>query len=89
MRLFGATRNLIEAPVLLEGCLQGVAGSAVAVLLAWVLVTVVDSQIASILGGGAWSVAFVPLPWVALFIALCGIVGVVGAHLASAKALKV
>ena len=89
MRLFGATRNLIEAPVLLEGCLQGVAGSVAAALLAWALVAAVDARIASILGGSeAWSVVFVPLSWVALFVAVCGAVGVVGAHLASARALK-
>jgi cell division transport system permease protein len=89
MRLFGATRNLIEAPVLLEGFLQGVAGSVAALLLAWGLVAVVDARIASILGGGqGWSVVFVPGSWVALFIAVCGAVGVIGAHLASARALR-
>ncbi len=90
MRLFGATRNLIEAPVLLEGCLHGVTGSVAAVLLAWALVAVVDARISSILGSGeAWSVVFVPASWVALFICVCGAVGVIGAHLASSKALRV
>ena len=89
MRLFGATRGLIQAPVLLEGCLQGVAGSVAAALLAWTLVMVVDARIASILGGGeVWSVVFVPASWVALFVAVCGAVGVIGAHLASARALR-
>jgi cell division transport system permease protein len=89
MRLFGATRNLIEAPVLLEGALQGLVGSVIAVVLAWGLVAVVDARVAAILGGGdAWSVVFVPVSWVALFVAVCAAVGVIGAHLASARALR-
>jgi len=90
MRLFGATRNLIEAPVLLEGALQGLVGSLAALALAWALVAAIDARIASILGGGeAWSVVFVPASWAVLFIAVCAAVGVVGAHLASARALRV
>jgi cell division transport system permease protein len=90
MRLFGATRNLIEAPVLLEGALHGIAGSLAALVLAWALVAAVDARISAILGGGeAWSVVFVPASWVVLFVAMCAVVGVVGAHLASARALRV
>jgi cell division transport system permease protein len=87
MRLFGATKGLIEAPVLLEGFIQGVLGAGLAALMAWALVIVVDARIAQIAAG--WHVAFVPVSWLAIFVALCGVVGLMGAHLASARALRV
>jgi cell division protein FtsX len=88
MRLFGATRGLIEAPVLLEGFLQGIAAATAAALFAWGLVAVVDSRIGAILGSGTWHVAFVPAVWMLVFVVVCGAVGVIGAHLASMKALR-
>jgi cell division transport system permease protein len=90
MKLFGATRALIEAPVLIEGFLQGAVGSALAVALAWMLVSAVESRVGAIIGsGGALDVAFVPAAWLAAFVLVCGGVGVLGAHLASARALRV
>lgn len=89
MRLFGATRSFIEAPVILEGFLQGFIGAVLALGMAWGLTSLVDTRIGTIMGSGAWHIAFVPLSWIALFLALCGAVGIVGAHLASARTLRV
>ncbi len=90
MKLFGATQSFIEAPVVLEGFLQGLTGAVASVILAWGLTTLLDSRIASILGeSSAWHLSFVPLSWVVLFLSLCGAVGIVGAHLASARTLRV
>jgi len=89
MRLFGATRALIEAPVLIEGFLQGLTGSLVAVLVGWGLVALLDSRLDVITGGMiTWHVSFVPWLWVVVFLGLCGGVGVLGAHMASTRALR-
>jgi cell division transport system permease protein len=89
MRLFGASNSFIEAPVVLEGFLQGMTGALVSVLMTWGLTSLVDSRLAEILGPGAWHLSFLPLSWAALFLALCGAVGILGAHLASARTLRV
>jgi cell division transport system permease protein len=86
-RLLGATRRLIAAPVLMEGGLQALMGSAAAAAALYVLHDAALSRFSGVVGStvGAPLFSFVPWSTVAWGVGLTTLAGLLGSGLAVGK----
>ena len=77
LRLMGSSRSFVMAPFLIEGMLQGVAASGLAILLLFALVRTVSSGAVAFIPAGA-DLAFMPIwAWAGLILA-GGLMGLSG-----------
>ncbi|WP_309668965.1 permease-like cell division protein FtsX [Gemmatimonas sp.] len=80
MRLVGATNNFVRLPYLIDGTLKGLAGGAIAALLAWAAVQLVSKNL--------MAAQFFTAEQVMLGIAAGGVLGLVGSWLSVGRHLR-
>ena len=80
MRLVGATNNFVRLPYLIDGTLKGLAGGAIAALLAWATVQLVSKNL--------MTAQFFTSEQVMLGIAAGGVLGLVGSWLSVGRHLR-
>lgn len=80
MRLVGATNNFVRLPYLIDGALKGLAGGAIAALLAWATVQLVSKNL--------MAAQFFTAEQVMLGIAAGGVLGLVGSWLSVGRHLR-
>lgn len=80
MRLVGATNNFVRLPYLIDGTLKGLAGGAIAALLAWAAVQLVSKNL--------MAAQFFNAEQVMLGIAAGGLLGLVGSWLSVGRHLR-
>jgi len=80
MRLVGATNNFVRLPYLIDGALKGLAGGAIAALLAWATVQLVSKNL--------MTAQFFTAEQVMLGIAAGGVLGLVGSWLSVGRHLR-
>ncbi|MBI2364440.1 MAG: ABC transporter permease [Deltaproteobacteria bacterium] len=80
MQLVGASEELIQAPFVLEGMIQGIAAGAVSVVGLWSLFRFLDRQVASSVGlfGASAQLQFLDLKSIALLLAIGWLLGAAG-----------
>ncbi|MDZ7860457.1 MAG: permease-like cell division protein FtsX [Candidatus Krumholzibacteriota bacterium] len=80
MKLVGATNSYIQVPFIIEGGVQGVISSGLAMLLLWVVYSFAERYLPGIV--------FFQLEGVAGFVVLCALLGAAGSFIAVRKFLK-
>ncbi len=80
MQLVGASEELIQAPFVLEGMIQGIAAGAVSVVGLWSLFRFLDRQVGSSVGlfGAPAQLQFLDLKSIALLLAIGWLLGAAG-----------
>jgi cell division transport system permease protein len=91
MQLVGAPEGLIQAPFVVEGMIQGIAGAALSLLLLWLLFLFLGAQLPNFLGIFAVrdQVHFLDVQGVGLMLALGWLLGACGSLFSLRRFLKV
>ena len=89
-KLIGATDAFIRRPFYYLGFLQGVAGGAIAIVIVWVAIALLNREVRVLAEsfGSAFRLSFLPPGDALAVIGLAGLLGWLGAHLSVSKHLR-